>query len=142
MEIEVPQDLAVGKDTAQWVLDVIRVKPELHRQDIWWSGETADDFYSCGTPHCVAGWAAFAHQDILQQEIEHFMPSNNTVRGALMDAIPDAALLALEITQDDAERLFWKTSNDQALHAMEYLAKGEAIDWAAVSPSRYDPEGY
>lgn len=142
MNIEVPENLAVGQETAQWVLDVIRMNPELHRQDTWFAGETADSFYSCGTAHCVAGWAAFAHQDILQKEVEHAMFFNSMMHGALADAIPEAGVVALGLDSRDAERLFWRVSNNEAVHALEYLAKGEDIDWAAVSANRYDPQGY
>lgn len=145
MNIEVPQDLAVGQETAQWVLDVIRMNPELHNQASWW-GATREEsyqsegFYSCGTTHCVAGWAAFAHMEMVTKEFAHWV--NYLEEEALGHLVPEIGALVLGLGKDDAGRLFLQTTDSQAVHALEYLAKGEDIDWAAVNANRYDPQGY
>lgn len=106
---------APGQETAQAVLDIIRLNPELHDQKEW-RGEK-----ECGTTHCVGGWAQALHWN---QWSSRF--------------VAERGRQALELDKADAYRLFYSTDNPEALHALEYLAKGEQIDWEAVFGK--DPE--
>jgi hypothetical protein len=99
---------AYGKETAQVVLDIIRLNPEHHDQHSWVN--------ECGTTACIAGWVALLHPE---------MKLNHVLTGAI----------GLEISLPEADRLFFTFDNDQAVHALEYLAKGEPIDWQAVRNS-------
>lgn len=105
---------AVGQETAQAVLEIIRLHPEQHGQQTW------EEHVSCGTTRCVGGWAQFLHYETVDVE---FAPG----RGR--------QLLGLDTV--DAYRLFYGTSNSEAVHALEYVAKGDRIDWPAVFG--YDP---
>lgn len=111
-----------GKETAQAVLDKIRMHPELHDQNFF------DMDKHCGTSHCVAGWAIDIHKK-LNPNVLLDCDHNDSLgySGSI-----GAKLLCLN--EEDADILFYRTNNQQALHAMEYLAKGDRIDWEAVQP--------
>lgn len=103
---------AYGQETAQAVLDIIRFNPEHHDQGHWDS--------DCGTTRCIAGWVAYIHPELL-------------LAGHSRDfAFPIAGRHGLDITCEDSDRLFWLMNEDKAAYALEYLAKGEPIDWEAV----------
>jgi hypothetical protein len=106
---------AYGKETAQVVLDIIRLNPEHHNQGHWDS--------DCGTTRCVAGWVAYIHPELLP------------AHGLRDMAFPRAGRCGLDISNEDSEKLFWTMSEHRAIHALEYLAKGEPIDWQAVRNS-------
>lgn len=104
---------AYGQETAQAVLDIIRLNPEHHNQDHWYS--------DCGTTRCIAGWVAYIHPELL------------LLAGYSGDfAFPAAGRHGLDISHGDSNRLFWLVSERLAIRALEYLAKGEPIDWKAV----------
>lgn len=103
---------AYGQETAQAVLDIIRFNPEHHDQGHWDS--------DCGTTRCIAGWVAYIHPELL-------------LAGYSKDfAFPAAGRHGLDIGHEDGDRLFWLMSERLAVRALEYLAKGEPIDWEAV----------
>lgn len=106
---------AYGQETAQLILDIIRNFPELHDQSIY--GPSGNSY---GTAHCIAGWARVIHGNQL--------PWNTTRR---------VGEISLGITPLDEIWLFSAMIREaRAVHALEYLAKGERIDWAAVWPDR------
>lgn len=99
---------AFGQETAQVVLDIIRQFPEYHDQANYTS--------LCGTTHCVAGWVQVVHG------MEDYAWAW------------DAARQRLGISMRDAKRLFHgRFPKDHAIRALEYLAKGDPIDWHAIN---------
>lgn len=118
---------AFGKETAQWILDKIRAEPELHDQTSFLHRT------ECGTTRCIAGWAAFLHDDYARR-IPRFTTDFTGVNpdGILVHVAETVGRKSLELSVDDMLRLFYQTTNAQAVHALEYLAKGDAIDWKAV----------
>jgi hypothetical protein len=105
---------AYGKETAQVVLDIIRLNPEHHNQANWVS--------YCGTTRCIAGWVAYIQPELLE--------GLNGRAGRYFVA----GMKGLGIDLTTANHLFGSL-NDRAIHALEYLAKGEPIDWQAVRNS-------
>jgi len=113
---------AYGAATARVVLDIVRRFPEHHLQnyfeiDASWLFNTALGD-KCGTTRCVAGWTTFVHL------------------GRWTDSWDARQMLG--ISNDDAERLFYEMREDVAVDALEYLAKGEPIDWEALD-ARHGP---
>jgi len=119
------------QETAQLVLDQIRMHPETHYQGSYES--------SCGTTRCVAGWAAHFHG---YRQISAFPTAMwigpGTASQPGRHLVHEVAAAHLGIGEDDANILFAGTlPSQEAVHALEYLAKGEDIDWHAVSGERY-----
>jgi len=117
---------ANGQETAQMVLDQITSKPQSHHQGYWEDGE------GCGTTRCVGGWAQFFHEGKVSFELSNFVE------------VKAQEYLALD--ESDAIGLFWNTTNEEAVAALGYLARGEQIDWAEISRQSeydddYEPEG-
>lgn len=111
--------LAYGQETAQFILDIIKAAPHRHDQSTWQMDDT------CGTTRCVGGWAAFLHPDVFLDSIEE-EEGRFTATG----------MKTLKLCYDEAATLFYDTDNAEAVRALEFLAKGEVIDWRAV----YDDE--
>lgn len=133
-EVRHPEDLiprvkpAYGSETARVVLDIVRQFPEHHLQNFF--AATDDDRQrnsemrrgvglrdvgagKCGTTRCVAGWAQFVH-------LGQWNGDENQA----------ARMLGLGGGSEDAEHLFYHCMNeDKAIGALEYLAKGDRIDW-------------
>jgi len=97
---------------AQLVLDQVVTYPETHDQRDW---------ESCGTQACVAGWALLFSQGFVRRGIPTSSP-----------AIAAAAREALGLSVNDAARLFFCVTEDQAKLALKALANGETVDWDAV----------
>lgn len=94
----------------QAVLDQIITYPETHDQREWVS--------DCCTTACVAGWALIF--------VNGCVPIGDT-----FDVLEEAQEL-LELSDYDATRLFHYTTNEQACHALKFLANGDPVDWVAV----------
>lgn len=107
-------ELAYGQETAQWVLDKIREEPENHKQADW----------SCGTAHCVGGWALIAHGDVKVKV--------KGGRAAQLLGLSDPPLRLEDTWESDSHRLFYRSTEAEAVRALEYLAHGEPIDWQEV----------
>lgn len=117
-----------GPKTAQAILDILRLEPELHRQSIWEDdglfgavscgpGETE----TCGTTRCVGGWAIWLH--------------HGSVTAATGDSNSTARVIAgelLGLDYEDAENLFYNTTDAQAISALEAIAEGRPIDWDEI----------
>ena len=115
----IPEDLilttppAYGAETARVVLDIITQFPAQHNQNVWGYVDPG-----CGTVCCVAGWARYVHDE------------NHLLDYGL--ATPQLAMNALDLDAETAMRLFHRTTRPQAVRALEYLAKGDPIDWDEV----------
>lgn len=107
-----PPQLERGQQTAQAVLDIIRQYPDSHDQDAW------EIQKGCGTSRCVAGWAQYLHEGQVDSQVRHL------------------AAIYLDLNNIDSWRLFMKCDNREAVHALEYVAKGDLIDWDAVFAER------
>lgn len=107
---------ARGQETAQAVLDIVRMNPEQHDQNVWETGDLEDE---CGTTRCVAGWAVHLH-------------GHNVIDVLMVDGMIRLGCELLDIDTLEGVRLFKWTSDKEAVHALEYLAKGDPIDWEAV----------
>lgn len=107
---------AAGQETAAAILDIIRTHPEQHDQGSWqFRGTSEPGSEYCHTTRCVAGWAMHLHYGY--------------VHAMVVDQI---AREKLDLRWGDGTMLFHYTTEDQAVHALEYLAKGDPIDWDAV----------
>jgi len=111
------------QETAQAVLEQIRTNPETYDQAEF---ETA-----CGTKRCVAGWAAHFHgYKVRVSKYFHSQQWYSPAGDAVDIEMVGARVLGLRPFDD--EELFYETDNAQAVHALEFLARGEDIDWDAV----------
>lgn len=110
-----------GQETAQAVHDAICVDRDGHDQSSWVN--------RCGTTRCVAGWTlnlhGFSDDFIINNAMIH---SSNGVM-ALAERL-------LDISHDDGCILFLCTSNDEALTAVEWLARGKKLQWAEILSER------
>ena len=116
-----PEDLipavkpAYGAETARVVLDIITTFPDQHDQSIWGASD-----YDCGTVCCIAGWARRVH------DAEH---THGFDYGF---STPGIAIEVLGLDAHTARMLFHHTTEAQAARALEFLAKGDPIDWDEV----------
>ena len=125
---------APGRETIQWVLDAIKANPQLHHQEQW------EQPTECGTAMCVAGWAAFAHSDVLDAHIRTTFGTGDT-GGWVSDvkkaefrwhSIPRVARQVMELGFEDSNYLFYDCNNEEAVAALEILAVGGTVDWPHI----------
>lgn len=125
--IRTPADLipatppAYGAETAQVVLDIITQFPDSHHQGSWGHSATSAASRADVAAACVGGWTWMVHR-------------TDTI-GLHMSA-RGFAQQALGLTYDDAGRLFYECTNAHAVQALEYVAKGDPIDWQKIQPGR------
>jgi hypothetical protein len=118
------------------ILDYITKHPEKHDQSDWFKGNyDPDATNSCGTTACVAGYAILFSNDPRfkyeknvdgRYELVTIKPKSNDV------FFDDAGMELLGLASIDASILFYETNNEQARQALEYLARGEQIDWSEI----------
>lgn len=108
---------------AQQVLDHIRMNPRQHSQVTWVNPS------HCGTTRCVAGWAVFLTTG---SDLVDFRGIDFVVPRGLAYRETGARLLGLN--RLDAGKLFFDVNDAEAVHALEFLAKGDPIDWQQVAP--------
>lgn len=116
------------QQTAQAVLHQILMHPETHDQTDWGWGRAIDGSldYHCGTIACVGGWAIRVNGITDSRQI----PGDKSLLvGRLLFS---TAKDLLGLGTKDADRLFYTTTDEQAIHALEYLANGKEIDWEDV----------
>lgn len=109
--------LHTAQVTAQLILDQITKYPETHNQDEF---ENTSPYRNCPTMRCVAGWAA------------HF-------NGYTMSDAGDVGTLGqelLDLTDGEAQWLFFRTDNDMAVKAVRQLAAGQKF---TVPAERINP---
>lgn len=112
VEIERPIVLpAYGRETALAILNIIKVHPELHDQTEW------EAYSDCGTTRCIAGWAQWLHEGRVVDCDNSYDPND----------VVNAARRYLDISEDDADWLFYSTNDALAVRALELLAAGESI---------------
>ncbi len=106
---------APGKETAEAVLGIIRMYPELHDQARWIS--------DCGTTACVAGWVTQLH---VGWEEGRLYPHP---KGAFYAG--DAEGLGarfLDLYNDEADWLFdADRTRDEVIGGLERIIKGEPV---------------
>lgn len=107
-----PQELAA------LIVRQITTYPETHNQDSFIDGNhSASGSYrdhGCKTTMCVAGWiSTFVQGKIASREVV------------------DVAMKALDITEQDAQTLFYHTNEAEALQALQYLAEGRTGEFSA-----------
>ena len=135
-----------GAKTAQLVLDIIQLHPNMHDQHEFMYctqcdgcvidctctglGGVALERSTCNTTLCIAGWTQFIH--------EGRVVDTNCTRCAVdethvgpCDEVISAARHYLGLSHEDADKLFY-TSNERAPVALGYVARGEPIDWNEV----------
>lgn len=124
---------------AQVILGYIHEYPERHNQSSWASikGTVAEaGNNACGTTACVAGYAVLFSNDHRFEFIQ--MDSNEvTLRPRYISdqgigTFQGVGAELLGLNSEDAERLFYRTTNEEAKLALGYLARGEEIDWEDV----------
>lgn len=118
----------VGAKTAQAILDIVRLHPENHDQRDWVVENRVQANGMCNTTLCVAGWAQWLHEGNVcdaesgTRDVEH------------------AAAEYLDISFEDADYLFYHCTDAGAVAALEYLVRGEPIDWDAVDEFNDDED--
>lgn len=117
MITEIPADVAPPQELARQIWDHLNEHPDEHNQHSWISGNE-----KCGTTRCIAGWAVFFAfgRDIRLSTDGYFEMGGQ--------------LLGLD--EDEACHLFLGTGNRAAMEALQYIAKGDPIDWEAIYPGR------
>jgi hypothetical protein len=103
-----------GAKTAQMVLELIQLHPEMHNQQDWIIQPRDPRTTLCHSTLCVAGWAQWLHEGVVCDE-------NADTAGARY----------LGLDEDDADLLFY-SGNARALAALECVARGEKINWEVV----------
>lgn len=132
---------------AQVILGYITEHPERHDQQQWVdiddNVKTAEEVNACGTTGCVAGYSVlFSNDPRFQYE------TNESRRGTYVSIQPklgkfpeytgdngawfQAGKENLGLSEVDAKKLFYRTTNEEAREALGYLARGEKIDWRKV----------
>lgn len=99
---------------------------------------------SCGTTACVAGYAILFSNDprFSYEKVGDRRNEQVTIRPKSNDFFyDDAGMELLGLTGMDASILFYETNNEQARKALEYLARGEKIDWFDIIED-FNPESY
>ena len=118
-----------GQETAQAVFDAITANPELHLQSVWVHEQ------SCGTRRCVAGWARHLHgHESCTISLEGGIPWG---KPGSMSVTAIVAADLLQISESDARQLFYRTSNHEALTAIEWLARGKELNWDEILTDRH-----
>jgi hypothetical protein len=112
------------ESTMQFIMD----HPERHDQSIYLSHPRSIES-DCGTAHCFAGWAL--SQTIDQEQLLVLSKDywNGQVDSAsCLGPIGQTAAKALEISQDDARRLFASFNSREVLQLMvKDLVNGEPL---------------
>lgn len=108
-----------GPKTAQAVLELVRLYPEMHYQGAWFSRQS-QPHTTCKTTLCVAGWAQWLHEGLVRDD--------NDIPG---EDVETKATQYLGLNDFNANRLFYATAED-AIRALEFVARGEEIDWDDV----------
>lgn len=129
---------AYGQETAQLVLDIVRTFPERHAQHDWIADPAQETVASweqaqeCGATACIAGWAAWIHR----APLEIWITADPEKENEYVEFMYYFGATVLGLNEADAEQLFYRTNNEQAVRALEYIAKGELIDWDVVKPQQ------
>lgn len=123
--------LAPGQDTATAVLEMIQSNPQRHDQTEWIRRDGDEDDSGCGTTYCVAGWALHVHgfnDDWIDwaRSVLAPMPDVHIPR------VSDTAQKLLGLSSRDAKILFYRTTNAEALLALEWLAAGKQLKWQEI----------
>jgi len=113
--------VGTAQQLAQLIYDQVATYPEHHDQNAWVTDRGMWESYGveCGTTMCVAGWASWFTEGFVMSQ------SAWTV-----------GRKALGLDHDDAARLFYGASNEQAKSALKALANGERIDWQSIQGPR------
>lgn len=133
---------------AQVILGYITEHPERHDQSQWVDIDdkfkSVDQVNACGTTGCVAGYSVLFSNDPrfkFEQTDDIYGDSLVTIKpkfelfqdyAGCNGAWYKAGKQNLGLNDHDAEKLFYKTTNEQARVALGFLARGEAIDWREV----------
>lgn len=117
------------KAIAQKVDDYFLVHPERHDQNNWAALEDdeyraveIDDENVCNTTMCVAGSAVFVSRPI--HEFRAFAGGSNSWE--------DEGAVLLGLDGDEAEWLFYDTSNEIAIDAVRAIANGDEDKFKAI----------
>ena len=114
-----------GAKTAQAVLELIRLHPRMFNMREWiFSRFNLLDASQCGTTLCVAGWAQWLHEGRVIENGEDFDLTWE-------DEVDVKAAEYLGIDRETAGELFYSDA-ETAVAALEYLARGEPIDWMGI----------
>lgn len=115
---------------ARKIADRITAHPDTHNQD-YWSNE-------CGTTRCIAGWAVYLQavdsarigdgQEVgevgLNGLARDYLRAEGLEEERFYVPVETAGRHILGLTVDQAEKLFWTTSNPLAVEYVAELATG------------------
>jgi len=134
-----------GAKTAQLVLEIIQLHPDMHDQQEFMyctecDGSVSDcvctglggvalERSTCNTTLCIAGWTQFIHEGRVVDSCTRCVVDN--VHRGLHTEVIHAAARYLGLSLGDADKLFY-ASNERAPVALGYVARGEPIDWDEV----------
>lgn len=133
----------VNAVAAQSLLDFFRARPELQDQTSWIEEDEAEisevtesvqDYLmkneGCGTTRCVAGQAVIQFRSDLLSVSEKYGTIQFDLNGERDWDVLGEEILELE--RRDAHQLFFRTSNEEALVALEMMSQGEVPDWRII----------
>ena len=140
--------LTINTVLAKQILDTFKAKPERHAQSTWgefigWNEldrltalgperKLTREEEDCNTTCCVAGYAALITGNAyFTTHNKRLMIAEGTPEAEFEDWKGLGARL-LGLPENEAHRLFFDTTDDQAVAALEYLVKGELPDWNEV----------
>ena len=113
---------------AQEILDYHMIHPGLHDQDSWF--QTPDDKSMvtednvCGTTMCIAGTSVFLKEGI----------NGLNSRGGYLER----GRVNLGLTYEEADDLFYETTNEQSMDAVRAIAAGDAVKFQAILQTDYE----
>ena len=128
------------RQMAQMILEDLKNNKRVLDMENW--GYETD----CSTTACIAGHAALIANLAEYVDMDRNDQSLDFI--STIDELPPRKILLMKdeksmfdrtaakllgLTDSDAERLFYGTSNYSAVAALEYLAAGKDIDWDEIS---------
>lgn len=140
--ISVPDNLKAPKPAppsqlARLVLDLFGERPQLHDQETWFVGlaqeEAGHDSYEiadnidCGTRMCAAGAVCMmaGYRLIVEDGAPYAV---DPARPDEMMRIPKLGKRLLKLKDTEADELFWRSTNEQALDELRWIASHPEFD--------------
>lgn len=116
------------------ILDHITKHPEQHDQLSWVDGDFGPSAKpGCGTTACVSGYTVlFTNDPRFYLHKVSSLTNEWTVEEKGDFGFKEAGREHLGLSDYDASVLFFRTNNEQARKALEFLANGESIDWTTI----------
>ncbi|APC46315.1 hypothetical protein HWB05_gp053 [Streptomyces phage BRock] len=102
--------------------------------------EDPEDKVDCGATLCAAGWACILNGYSLETVKDGYKYVTWAVKDGKHYEIQKLGADLLELSEYDAEKLFLSTNDEEAIDALEIIAKGGKLDWSDIIQEREDEE--